>query len=311
MTYDFDPDLATVVPALPDIDLDDLDADRATVEALYAALPPVDTTGVQIQDLAVPGPGGAPDLALRVYRPDEVVIPAGIYDVHGGGFVLGDLETNHARNVVLARELGVVLVSVDYRLAPESPYPAALEDTYAGLSWMAEHAGELGIDPGRIAVRGLSAGGGLAAGLALLARDRGGPAIAFQFLGYPMVDDRLATASMRHLTEVPLWKPRGFAAAWRAYLGDAEPGAADVPAYAAPARETDLAGLPPAYVSAMHFDPLRDEGIAYAGALLAAGVTVELHLFPGTFHGSSVVESSVSRRELDEEAAVLRRALGA
>jgi acetyl esterase/lipase len=233
-----------------------------------------------------------------------------MYHVHGGGFILGDLDTDHARNVQLCRELGVVVVSVDYRLAPEDPYPAALEDCYVGLQWMAKHAADLGIDPERIAIHGISAGGGLCAALALLARDRGGPAICFQYLSMPEVDDRLQTPSMRALVDTPLWNRPNAVVSWDSYLGKGVPGTADVPVYAAPARATDLSSLPPAYVSAMHFDPLRDEGIAYALALLAAGVTVELHLFPGTFHGSSMLDRAViSQRELTEEVAVLRRGL--
>jgi acetyl esterase len=215
-----------------------------------------------------------------------------------------------AQNLRLARELGVVVVTVDYRLAPEHPYPAPLEDCYAGLVWTAKNADALGIDPDRIAIHGASAGGGLCAGLALLARDRGGPAITFQYLGVPELDDHLDTPSMRRFVDTPLWNRPRAVISWDSYLGAGKPGGPDVPIYAAPARATDLTGLPPAYVSVMEFDPLRDEGIAYAQALLQAGVSVELHAFPGTFHGSALVEqAAVSRREADEALVVLRRAL--
>ncbi len=235
---------------------------------------------------------------------------AAVYDVHGGGFVAGDLELDHPFNVTLACELGVVVVSVDYRLAPETPFPGPLEDVYAGLVWTAEHADELGIDPQRIAIHGVSAGGGLCAALALLARDRGGPHIAFQFLSVPEIDDRLATASMTDFIDTPMWNRPTAVASWDFYLGAGRAGSADVSIYAAPARATDLAGLPPAYVAVMHFDPLRDEGVAYALALLAAGVTVELHLFPGTFHGSRLVpDAAITQREVAETIAVLREAL--
>jgi acetyl esterase/lipase len=203
-----------------------------------------------------------------------------------------------------------VVVAVDYRLAPEHPFPAPLEDSYAGLVWTAKNADALGIDPDRIAIHGISAGGGLCAGLALLARDRGEPAIAFQYLGVPEVDDRLDTPSMRAFADTPIWNLPRAEVSWDAYLGAGKRGRPDVSPYAAPARATDLAGLPPAYVSVMEFDPLRDEGIAYATALLHAGVSVELHLFPGTFHGSSLVEdAAVSRREYDETLLALRRGL--
>jgi acetyl esterase len=201
-------------------------------------------------------------------------------------------------------------VSVDYRLAPETPFPGPLEDVYAGLVWMAAHAGELGIDAARIAIHGMSAGGGLCAGLALLARDRGGPHIAFQFLSVPELDDRLTSPSMTSFTDTPLWNRPRAVFSWDCYLGPGRAGSDDVPVYAAPARATKLAGLPPAYVSVMHFDPLRDEGVAYALAMLTAGVSVELHLFPGTFHGSALIQTAViSRREQAEAIAVLRQAL--
>jgi acetyl esterase len=213
-------------------------------------------------------------------------------------------------NVRLARELGIVVVAVDYRLAPETPFPGPLEDVYAGLVWTAEHADELGIDPGRIAIHGTSAGGGLCAALALLARDRKGPRIAFQFLAVPELDDRLTTASMTAFTDTPLWHRPNAVASWDHYLGAGRAGTDDVSIYAAPARATDLAGLPPAYVSVMHFDPLRDEGIAYALDLLTAGVTVELHLFPGTFHASALIQdAAISQREQAEAIAVMRQAL--
>ncbi len=309
-TYAFDPEIAAVVPLLPDLPGDDPVAIRAALSDMIAQFPPPDTTGVQIEDGEIPGRDGDPAVPIRIYRPDQRSAPAAVYNVHGGGFVAGDLETEHAFNVILARELGVVVVSVDYRLAPETPFPGGLEDVYAGLVWMAAHADDLGIDPQRIAIQGTSAGGGLGAALALLARDRGGPHIAFQFLSVPELDDRLATASMTGFIDTPLWsRPRAIVS-WDSYLGPGRAGTDDVSIYAAPSRATDLAGLPPAYVSVMHFDPLRDEGVAYALAMLAAGVSVELHLFPGTFHGSMLIrDAAISKREEAEKIAVLRQAL--
>ena len=310
MAYAFDPELAAAIEMLPNVDLTDIVKARAEFDELIAQLPSADTTGLTVTDLTVPGPDGAPDLPLRIYVPERPSGPVGIYDVHGGGFVLGSVEMMHAGNSALARETGAVVVSVDYRLAPEHPYPAGLEDCYTGLVWFAEHAGEYGVDPDRIAIHGISAGGGLCAGLALLARDRGGPSIAFQYLGVPEVDDRLTTPSMRRFTDTPMWNQPKAVISWDAYLGAGVPGTPDVPVYAAPARAGDLTGLPPAYVSAMEFDPLRDEGIAYALGLQAAGVQVELHMFPGTFHGSSLVEhAAISQLERSEEITVLRRGL--
>ncbi len=310
-TYAFDPEIAEMVPLLPSWEVDDLARMRSAMAEMIAQLPAPDATGLHIEDRRVPGRDGDPDVTVRIYRPGHPTAPAGIYSVHGGGFIAGDLDTEHASNVTLARELGVVVVSVDYRLAPEAPFPAPLEDVYAGLVWMAAHAGELGIDPGRIAIHGVSAGGGLCAGLALLARDRGGPHICFQFLSVPELDDRLTSPSMTAFIDTPLWNRPRAVFSWDCYLGSGRAGSDDVSVYAAPARATELAGLPPAYVSVMHFDPLRDEGVAYALAMLAAGVSVELHLFPGTFHGSALIQTAaVSRREQAEAIAVLRQALG-
>jgi acetyl esterase len=311
MSYPFDPELAAAVAMMPVVEISDIPSARArSAEMFAAAFGEPDRSGVQVRDELVPGPDGAPDVRLRIFTPDRPVVPAAIYDVHGGGFVLGAIDLFDGRNLRLARELGVTVVTVEYRLAPEHPYPAPLEDCYAGLVWTAKNADSLGIDADRIAIHGESAGGGLCAGLALLARDRGGPSIAFQYLGIPELDDRLDTPSMRAFTDTPIWNRPNAVVSWDSYLGPGKRGTADVPIYAAPARATDLAGLPPAYVSVMEFDPLRDEGIAYALGLMQAGVSVELHAFPGTFHGSAMVEqAAVSRREADEALAVLRRGL--
>jgi acetyl esterase/lipase len=208
------------------------------------------------------------------------------------------------------QSLGIVVVAVEYRLAPENPFPCGLEDCYATLQWMAAQADSLAIDTDRVGVYGQSAGGGLAAALALLARDRGGPALCFQFLGIPELDDRLETTSMRQFVDTPMWHRANAIRSWLFYLGD-DATRGEVSPYAAPARATDLRGLPPAYVCTMEFDPLRDEGILYALALLQAGVPVELHQYPGTFHGSAMVPTAaVSRRGAAEALEVLRRGLG-
>ncbi|GAA0281884.1 alpha/beta hydrolase [Cryptosporangium japonicum] len=312
MTYAFDPELAAVIPMLPNVDARNLDAVRASTESMLALTAPSGESPVDVRDVEVPGPEGAPDIRLRIFEPrgrTGAPVPA-IYDIHGGGFILGSMDIDDATNRRFCEELGVVVVSVEYRLAPEHPFPAGLEDCYAGLLWLRAHTDELGVDADRIAVHGISAGGGLAAALALLSRDRGGPALVFQYLGVPEVDDRLATRSMTEFVDTPLWNRPNAIVSWDSYLGAGRRGGPDVSQYAAPARATDLRGLPPAYVSAMEFDPLRDESVAYALALVAAGVSVELHLFPGTFHGSSLVETAeVSKRESTEALAVLRKAL--
>jgi len=314
VTYAIDPELAAILPLIPQSSSDDIAVARLALRDQLMSLAKPDETGVTMIETRVPGPSGAPDVRLLVYRPEAggAGMPA-VYDVHGGGFVMGEPEMNHAANLQLCRDLGGVVVSVDYRLAPEHPYPAGLDDCYAGLCWLDEHADELGVDRGRIAVHGASAGGGLGAALAMVARDRGGPAIAFCYLGIPELDDRLATPSMEAFVDTPIWTRPDAEASWDAYLGTGRRGTDDVPMYAAPARAgvDELRGLPPTYVSVMEFDPLRDEGIAYALALLDAGVHVELHLFRGTFHGSAMVTSAtVSRRDFAERRAVLCHALG-
>lgn len=310
MTYRIDPELAEFVEMLPLGDWTDPVGARAAMDDLIATLnATVDATGVVVEDRTVPGPPGAPDVRVRVYAPaTRTVAVPGLLDIHGGGFVVGTIEMEHAVAARLVRSLGIVVVVVDYRLAPEDPFPAGLEDCYATLQWMVAHAPSLGIDPTRVGVFGQSAGGGLAAALALLARDRRGPALCFQFLGIPELDDRLETPSMVQFVDTPVWHRANATLSWRYYLGEGTGG--DISPYAAPARATDLRGLPPAYVSTMEFDPLRDEGILYALRLLQAGVPVELHQFPGTFHGSAAIPTAaVSKRGAAEMLDVLQRGL--
>jgi acetyl esterase/lipase len=262
------------------------------------------------RDVLAPGPAGAPQVPVRIYTPRAAARePRGcVFEIHGGGFLMGSIEMMDAWCQVTAAALAAVVVSVEYRLAPEHPFPAGLEDCYAALCWTAQHATDLGVDAARIAIAGQSAGGGLAAGTALLARDRGFPALCFQLLEIPELDDRLDTPSMLAFTDTPLWNRPNAVWSWKHYLGPNHAG--EVSSYAAPARAKDLTGLPPAYVSTMEFDPLRDEGILYALRLLQAGVPVELHNFPGTFHGSGMIANAdVSQRGAREAMDALRRAL--
>tara|TARA_R110002049_G_scaffold23490_57_gene82869 strand:- start:671 stop:1651 length:981 start_codon:yes stop_codon:yes gene_type:complete len=315
MGYNYDPELAQMLELLPDTPLAMSDPQQARInfQDMVASLnADLDTSGVDIEDRKIPGPAGAPDVPVRIYTPQALSGPVpGILQIHGGGFVIGNLDSEHGTGISLCRGLGVVIVSVDYRLAPETPYPGALEDCYAALQWASDNSAELQIDPARLAVFGQSAGGGLAAALALLARDRKGPAICFQYLGIPELDDRLQTPSMQRFVDTPMWNKPNAELSWDFYLGEQyQRGADDVPYHAAPARAEDLSGLPPAYVNTMEFDPLRDEGVEYALKLMRAGIATELHSFPGTFHGSSLFSSAqISRRESREMFTVLGRAL--
>ena len=312
MSYAFDPELLPLVEMLTPGDFRDVAASRAGLAALIAPMNAhVDTSGTTIEDREVPGRDGDPPVPVRVYTPSGAA-PAGgrpaLLDIHGGGFVVGDMDMEHAIAAAITRELGAVVVVVDYRLAPEHPFPAGVEDCYAALTWLHAESTALGVDPARIAVGGQSAGGGLSAATALLARDRGGPPLCFQFLGIPELDHRLETTSMRTFVDTPMWHRANAELSWSHYLGP-EPG--DVSPYASPALATDLAGLPSAYVTAMEFDPLRDEGILYALRMMEAGVSVELHAYPGTFHGSAVIPTAaVSRRAHEELLVALARGLG-
>jgi acetyl esterase len=252
MTYAFDPELAEFAALAKEMEEPLVDAQqaRARSESYVAAMNAnVDVSALDLTDRRVPGFDGGPDVAVRVYRPtDSTDAVPGILYIHGGGFATGSIDSEHSLSAALARELGVVVVSVEYRLAPEHPFPAGIEDCYSVLVWMHGHAGELGIDLERLAINGGSAGGGLAAGLALLARDREGPHVCFQFLGIPELDDRLDTPSMVRFVDTPVWSRPSAERSWQWYLGDAY-GTDDVSPYASPARATDLAGLPPAFRS--------------------------------------------------------------
>jgi acetyl esterase len=295
-----DPELEPFVASFPPADLTDPVAARKNLAALAAAAPAPDTADMEIEDRTVPAD---PDVPVRIYHPHHA--QGAIVWLHGGGFVMGDLETEHPWAVRVANGSGAVVISVGYRRAPEHRFPAALDDSYAVLSWTIEHAAELGIDPERIAVGGHAAGAGLAAAVALRARDEQGPPICFQLLNQPELDDRQETWSARHFTDTPFMTRAKVAASWQHYLGSA----AATP-YASPARAADLTGLPPAYVTSAEFDPNRDEAIAYAQRLLQAGVPVELHQWPGTFHGSqAILSADVSQRQMAELGAALRRAL--
>ena len=262
--------------------------------------------GVREEEVTIAGPPGAPDIRLRLYRPPAAEESGTAFiNYHGGGFFMGDLENEHARCLAMTRDAGALSIGVEYRLAPEHPFPAGVEDCYRVLEWTFENAERLNIDPGRIAVGGGSAGGCLSAAVALMARDRGGPNIALQMLFYPGLDDRCASRSMAEGEDCHVWNSQNCRDMWDHYLGRDR---SDVSAYAAPARAADLAGLPPAYIMTCEHDPLRDEAIDYSMRLMAAGVPVELHNYPGTVHAFELlIPSKIADAALREGVEVLAR----
>ncbi|MTD54337.1 alpha/beta hydrolase fold domain-containing protein [Amycolatopsis sp. RM579] len=310
MGHAFDPELRPWISLLPVLDLRDLPAARTLLDSVNKAAPFVLPEGISMEARSVPGPPGAPDVRVLVFSPHGGTSRPALVYMHGGGFVLGDADGDRELPAQLAAEVGAVVVSVDYRLAPEHPFPAAIEDCYAVVRWVAGYAAELDVDPARIGIGGVSAGGGLAVGTALVARDRGGPALCFQMLDIPELDDRLQTPSMRQFVDTPLWNLSNAEESWRRYLG-AQAGGDAVSPYAAPARAHDLSGLPAAYVSVCQFDPLRDEGIAYAQRLVQHGVPTELHLHPRAFHGSGglIPTAAISCRMRAELVDATRRGL--
>jgi acetyl esterase/lipase len=285
----------------------DIVARRATVEQVLSAIEIPENPNVVTEDRTVPGPADAPDVSVRIYRPKGVTsaLP-GIYFIHGGGMILGDVEGESPTAAMICEQVGAVVVSVEYRLAPEHPHPAPVEDCYAGLVWMAKNSAELGFDADRLAIYGGSAGGGLAIATALLARDRGGPALRFLMPIYPMIDDTNTTPSSHEITDVGIWDRSGNLEAWAWYLGGKE---AD--AYAAPTRATDLSGLPPTFIDVGTVDMFRDEDIAFAQRLMQTGVPTELHVHPGSYHASETFapDAALSRRIWALRIDALRRAL--
>lgn len=266
--------------------------------------------GIEIRDVAFPSGDGYEVTASVYTRAGRTGTGAGIYYLHGGGMIFGDRHGGPIAFADLVLEHDAVVVSVEYRLAPEHPDPAPVEDAYAGLVWTAEHLDELGIDPERFIIAGHSAGGGLAAGATLLARDRQGPVVRGQMLMSPMLDDRDSTASARQYVDTGTVSRATSRTAWEALLGDRRAGD-DVPGSAAPARATDLAGLPPAFIDCGSAEVFRDEDVAYATALWAAGGQAELHVWAGGFHGFDgfAPEAVVSQAAIAARASWLRRIL--
>jgi acetyl esterase/lipase len=306
-----DPEIATFLdPPIPN-DMDDLVFTRAALEeraksdiANRGPLP----DGLEWFDEVIHGES-THQVTVRIYRPtDTTSTYAALLFVHGGAFVLGDLESEHSRCVRFAAEANCVVFSVDYRLAPEYPYPAALDDVYMALGWLRRNAAALKVDASRIGVGGVSAGGAIAAGVALKSRDVDGPWLKVQLLVYPVIDSDTTTNSIDQYFITEPWDGARTRKIWPLYLKGLE---GEIPAYASPARAADLSGLPTTYLMTAEGDPLRDEGLHYAQGLLDAGVSVEVHNFLHTYHGFDVVApgTRLSEQALNEQVDFLRREL--
>lgn len=306
--------LAGVDRSLKPLSADTLAAARRVIDEGRAGVERPDLTvsgSVVVEERCVPGPGGAPDVTLLVLRPtDQAAALPAVYHTHGGGMVLGNRRNGVEMLLPYVSEGLAVVVSVEYRLAPEHPDPAPVEDCYAGLVWIAQHAATLGIDSERIIVTGASAGGGLAAGITLLARDRGFPALTHQVLLCPMLDDRFETPSSRMLDGEGTWDRRDNFFGWSSLLGERR-GGPDVSPYAAPARVADPAGLPPTYIDVGSAESFRDEALTYAQRLSQAGVSVDLHMFAGGVHGYEGLapDAAISRATTACRDEYFRRAL--
>lgn len=248
---------------------------------------------VRIENIYLPGKHGQADLRLRVYRsaPKYEPTPALLW-LHGGGYVIGRPEMDDRVCIQYTLELGISVVSVDYRLSPEHPFPAGLEDGYTSLEWMVSHAQQMGLDSKRIAIGGASAGGGLAAALVQLAVDRKQINPIFQLLVYPMLDDRSVMRTNTNESSYPVWNQKSNRFGWESYLGQ-ECGAEDVPIYSVPARRADLSGLPPAWIGVGTEDLFHDEDAAYARRLQEQGVDCEFHPVAGAFHGFEIFDPQI------------------
>jgi triacylglycerol lipase len=308
-----DPEITPLIEQMPGFVFDPktLGATRALMLEQSQTTRPPTPEGVEVSEHMIPGPAGAPDVRVLVTAPKvRGKNHPGILHVHGGGYVLGAAEMTLPSDAAYAQNIGAVSVSVDYRLAPETTHPGGVEDCYAGLAWLFHHAGELGIDTSRVAISGESAGGGMAAGLTLLARDRREHKVAFQHLIFPMLDDRTAV----HPDPSPflgqfVWTHENNVFGWTSLLGRA-PGGPDVSPYAAAARAEDLSGLPPTYIACGALDLFLEENMEYARRLIRVGVPTEMHIYPGAPHAFMFVESAhIARAHARDSMSALARAL--
>jgi acetyl esterase/lipase len=320
----FDPELKVLMDKMgvnaPTYTIEDIPEIRKSftpgVESVTQGVP------VEHEERKIPGPGG--DLMVSIFRKssaESTTSPPtqsatlssrpGFYHIHGGGMFTGTRFFGVRKFLDWVIEMDAVLVSIEYRLPPEHPDPAPIEDCYAGLTWMAEHASELGFDPDNLVIVGGSAGAGLAAGTTLMSRDRSGPALRAQLLECPMLDDRNDTLSARQFETGGTWTRGSNLTGWTCLLGDRR-GGDDVSIYAAPARATDLSGLPPAFISVGSAEVFRDEDVAYASKIWACGGQTELHVWPGGFHGSTqfMKDAQISKDHNATRTAWMRRVVG-
>ncbi len=323
----FHPDLQSAARFFPSFTINPMSL--RIVRWLFRLIPASrGSSEVAVENVQVPGPEGAPTVRVRIYRPKNVhgPMPALLW-IHGGGYVMGTPDMDDFNCIDFARELGILVVSVDYRLAPEHPFPAPLEDCYAALRWLFKNAETLGVLSDRIGIGGASAGGGLAAALAQLAHDRQEVRPVLQLLVYPMLDDRTTARTDFDDKNLRGWNQGSNVFGWRSYLGfgakgaagdplpqlynqGQEPGGAEKPTYAVPSRRQDLSGLPPAWIGVGTCDLFHDEDLDYAARLKAAGVPCDLVVVPGAFHGFDGIRSAAVARDFrDAYKAALRRGL--
>ncbi|MGW6770212.1 alpha/beta hydrolase [Streptomyces sp. NPDC055037] len=316
----FDPELAAALAVRPTelvnsgLTRENIKEQReivGAVEAVNSSDEDLRASGFEVIHRTAPGAEGAPDVPLLIVRPSELSGPLPvIYYIHGGGMILGGYRQALAMYAeAWARGVGCALVSVEYRLAPEHPHPAPVEDCYAGLVWTAEHGAEIGLETDRIVVAGTSAGAGLAAAVALMCRDQGGPHLIGQMLMCPMLDDRNDTPSARQMRGLGVWDQSANEVGWTALLGDRQ-GGPDVSPYAAPARAENLSGLPPAFIDVGSAETFRDEDVTYASRIWQAGGIAELHVWPGGFHGFSMAtQAALAQQAAAAQGQWLRRVL--
>ncbi|QIK62601.1 alpha/beta hydrolase [Leucobacter viscericola] len=312
----FDPEVTValgLVPVSPPLTIESLQLARSGGPGFPDSAAATAGTSVVAEERIIPGPAGAPDLEITVFRPRDPnpgPLPL-LVNFHGGGMIVGHRSWEHSRVIDLVARHGVIGVNVEYRLAPEHPFPAGVEDNYAATSWVAAHATELGGDPDRLVVMGGSAGGGFAAAVSLMARDLGGPAIAGQLLLCPMLDNTNTTVASQQYDGIGTWQRDANLLAWQCVLGERLAYSSDAPAYAAPSRAADLAGLPPAFIEVGAAEMFRDEDIDYANRLWATGGEAELHVWSGGCHGFDIYapESEIARAALASRDSWLRRIL--